>query len=69
MMIICIELKIPLFLVGKPGSSKSLAKAIVSNSMQGQYSTSPLLKHFKQVQMYKNSFIQGRFVLLYNQCP
>ena len=49
MMVICIELKIPLFLVGKPGSSKSLAKAIVSNSMQGQYSTSPLLKNFKQV--------------------
>ncbi|KAF7480724.1 hypothetical protein GHT09_008012 [Marmota monax] len=29
MMIICIELKIPLFLVGKPGSSKSLAKTIM----------------------------------------
>ena len=28
MMAICIELRIPLFLVGKPGSSKSLAKTI-----------------------------------------
>ena len=36
MMAICIELKIPLFLVGKPGSSKSLAKSIVADSMLGR---------------------------------
>ena len=35
MMIVCIELRIPLFLVGKPGSSKSLAKIIVDDAMQG----------------------------------
>ena len=29
MMVVCIELRIPLFLVGKLGSSKSLAKKIV----------------------------------------
>ena len=49
MMAVCIELRIPLFLVGKPGSSKSLAKSIVANSMQGQASNSDLLKGFKQV--------------------
>ena len=49
MMVICIELRIPLFLVGKPGSSKSLAKSIVSSSMQGKASQHPLLRHFKQV--------------------
>ena len=49
MMIICIELKIPLFLVGKPGSSKSLAKSIVADAMQGAASSSPLFKKFKQV--------------------
>ena len=32
MMMICIELKIPLFVVGKPGSSKSLAKTLVSQN-------------------------------------
>ncbi len=49
MMTICIELRIPLFLVGKPGSSKSLAKSVVATSMQGQASNSELLRHFKQV--------------------
>ena len=48
MMAICIELRIPLFLVGKPGSSKSLAKSIVQSSMQGTASNSELLRGFKQ---------------------
>jgi len=48
MMAICIELRIPLFLVGKPGSSKSLAKSIVQSSMQGAASNSELLRGFKQ---------------------
>ena len=50
-MVICIELRIPLFLVGKPGSSKSLAKSIIQDSMHGQGSRSPLLKNFKQVRI------------------
>ena len=49
MMAICIDLRIPLFLVGKPGSSKSLAKSIVSNSMNGKSSKTELLKSFKEV--------------------
>ena len=49
MMAVCIELRIPLFLIGKPGSSKSLAKAIIASSMQGKASKHPLLQHFKQV--------------------
>ena len=52
MMAICIELRIPLFLVGKPGSSKSLAKSIIQDSMHGKTSRSNLLKKFKQVQMF-----------------
>ena len=51
MMAICIELRIPLFLVGKPGSSKSLAKTIVSDAMQGKGNTihGQLFKDLKQV--------------------
>ena len=49
MMAICVELRIPLFLVGKPGSSKSLAKSIISESMRGKDSRNELLKNFKQV--------------------
>ncbi len=49
MMILCIELRIPLFLVGKPGSSKSLAKTIVADAMQGRAARSELFRSFKQV--------------------
>jgi hypothetical protein len=52
LMAICIELKIPLFLVGKPGSSKSLAKTVITDVMQGDtsYSTD-LFNHFKEAHM------------------
>ena len=49
MMLVCIELRIPLFVVGKPGSSKSLAKTVVADNMQGDRSTSELFKNFKEV--------------------
>ena len=49
MMVVCIELRIPLFVVGKPGSSKSLAKTVVAGNMEGDASRSDLFKTFKQV--------------------
>ena len=49
MMAVCVELRIPLFLVGKPGSSKSLAKSIIGESMKGKDSRNYLLKKFKDV--------------------
>ena len=49
MMAVCVELRIPLFVVGKPGSSKSLAKSIVAESMKGQNSKTDFLKKFKAV--------------------
>lgn len=51
MMVVCIELRIPLFLVGKPGSSKSLAKTIVADAMQGQAAHSDLFRDLKQVHL------------------
>ncbi|XP_067056125.1 E3 ubiquitin-protein ligase rnf213-alpha-like isoform X2 [Acropora muricata] len=51
MMVVCIELRIPLFVVGKPGSSKSLAKTVVAGNMEGDASKSDLFKTFKQVHM------------------
>ena len=49
MMVVCIELRIPLFVVGKPGSSKSLAKTVVADNMQGDAARSELFKTFKEV--------------------
>ncbi|XP_047465467.1 E3 ubiquitin-protein ligase rnf213-beta [Mugil cephalus] len=51
LMVVCIELRIPLFLVGKPGSSKSLAKTVVADAMQGKNSHYDLFKNLKQVHM------------------
>ncbi len=50
-MTICIDLKIPLFLVGKPGSSKSLAKTVLADAMQGSQSYSKLFQQFKEIHM------------------
>jgi len=49
MMVICIELRIPLFLVGKPGSSKSLAKTIVADAMQGEAARARIFRLLKSV--------------------
>ncbi|KAM4598338.1 E3 ubiquitin-protein ligase rnf213-alpha-like [Polymixia lowei] len=51
MMVLCIELRIPLFLVGKPGSSKSLSKTLVADAMQGQAAHSELYKRLKQIHL------------------
>uniref|UniRef100_A0A672YT28 RING-type E3 ubiquitin transferase n=1 Tax=Sphaeramia orbicularis TaxID=375764 RepID=A0A672YT28_9TELE len=51
MMVLCIELRIPLFLVGKPGSSKSLSKTLVADAMQGQSAHSDLYKRLKQIHL------------------
>ena len=52
MILICIELKIPLFIIGKPGSSKSLAKTLISNKMQGSdRNSSELLSTFKEAHL------------------
>ncbi|XP_061703162.1 E3 ubiquitin-protein ligase rnf213-alpha isoform X2 [Syngnathoides biaculeatus] len=51
MMVLCIELRIPLFLVGKPGTSKSLSKTLVADAMQGQAAHSDLYKMFKQIHL------------------
>ena len=52
MMAICVELRIPLFLVGKPGSSKSLAKSIINENLRGKASRTKLLQNFKEVSNY-----------------
>lgn len=51
MMVICIELRIPLFLVGKPGSSKSLSKTLVADAMQGHAAHSDLYRKLKQIHL------------------
>jgi len=49
MMIVCIETRIPLFVIGKPGSSKSLSKAMVLDAMKGGTSKRELFRAMKDV--------------------
>lgn len=51
MIAVCVDLRIPLFLIGKPGSSKSLAKSIVADSLKGQSSQNDFLMSFKEVNL------------------
>ncbi|XP_074663829.1 E3 ubiquitin-protein ligase rnf213-alpha-like isoform X2 [Strix aluco] len=51
MMVVCMDLRVPLFLVGKPGSSKSLSKTIAVDAMEGTLSRSPLFKRCKEIQL------------------
>ncbi|XP_067940321.1 E3 ubiquitin-protein ligase RNF213-like [Watersipora subatra] len=47
MMIVCIETRIPLFVIGKPGSSKSLSKSMVLDAMKGDASKRDLFRTMK----------------------
>ena len=49
MMIVCIENRIPLYVIGKPGSSKSLSKAMVLDAMKGDGAKRPLFENMKTV--------------------
>ena len=46
---ICILKKVPVFIVGKPGNSKSLALQLLNISMRGLDSKDEFLKHFPGV--------------------
>ena len=55
MMFVCIQLKIPLFIIGKPGTSKSLAKHIISHSLNGDFNLDGN-KIAKYTQVYMRSY-------------
>ena len=72
MMIVCVEMRIPLFLVGKPGSSKSLAKTTVANTMQGRNSKIAFFKELKQIHVssFQCSAVSDAIGIerVFNQC-
>ena len=49
MMVVCFENRIPLFVIGKPGTSKSLSNTQVVKAMRGDSSKSSLFKSLKMV--------------------
>lgn len=52
-LIVCMQLGIPLTLVGKPGSSKSLSKTVVEDTLRGKESDNYFFKtYFKKVEYF-----------------
>ena len=49
---VCIANQIPLFIVGKPGTSKSMSVQIMYNSMKGKNSSNLLFRKFKSLYLY-----------------
>ena len=56
---VAINNKVPIFIVGKPGCSKSLSFQLLNKSMQGSSSESPFLKNYPKlmVHSYQGSLI------------
>ena len=64
MMIVCIESRIPLYVIGKPGSSKSLSKSMVLDAMKGDGAKRPLFENMKTVSTNASKLIDS-FALHY----
>ena len=72
MITMCIEMRIPLFVIGKPGSSKSLAKTVVTDAMQGGSSESEVYQRLKQIHVlsFQCSAVSDAvgIAAVFNQC-
>ena len=74
MMFVCIQLKIPLFIVGKPGSSKSLARSIINHSFNeglcvGGCSISRLRSHlYMQCYQCSQYTTSAEIVQVFSKC-
>jgi hypothetical protein len=51
--IICILNRIPIFVVGKPGSSKTLTMQVIASNLQGKQSTTPFWAKFPAVYIFQ----------------
>ncbi|CAG2241117.1 RNF213 [Mytilus edulis] len=49
MLLVCILCKVPIFLVGKPGCSKSLSMQLIRSNLRGKDSNDPLFKDLPQI--------------------
>ena len=48
----CIINRLPLFIVGKPGTSKTLTMQVITSNMQGQQSPRPFFRNFPAVHIF-----------------
>lgn len=50
--VVCILNRIPVFIVGKPGSSKTLAMQVITSNLQGEQSPRPFWRRFPAVTLF-----------------
>jgi E3 ubiquitin-protein ligase RNF213 len=50
--VVCILNKLPVFVVGKPGSSKTLAMSVIVSNLQGEQSRRPFWRKFPAVTLF-----------------
>ena len=55
-MFVAVTTGIPLIIVGKPGTGKSLSSQLIYNSMRGEYSKNSFFREFPQIIL---SYFQG----------
>ena len=55
-MFVAVTTNIPLIIVGKPGTGKSLSSQLIYNSMRGEYSKDKFFREFPQIIL---SYFQG----------
>ena len=53
MMVVCILNKIPVFVVGKPGTSKTLALQVIASNLQGQQSSHRTWRRFPAIYIFQ----------------
>lgn len=52
MILVCILNTIPIFVVGKPGSSKSLSMELISSNLNGKMSDVPFFQEYPAVEVF-----------------
>lgn len=52
MILVCILNRVPIFVVGKPGSSKSLAIELISSNLNGKTSSRAFFQEFPAVEVF-----------------
>ena len=58
LLFVCLITKIPLIIIGKPGSGKSLSAQLIFKSMRGKFSSQPFFQNFP---MIIQSYFQGSY--------
>jgi hypothetical protein len=67
--LVCVLNRIPIFLVGKPGSSKTLTLQVIASNLQGTASRNPYWRRFPAVYLYQYQVLPHTTNIPYIDAP